>query len=74
MNFKKEKTKAEGTYKRIRKELESHREVLDTRGFQFVVETLEDAKNLQDILAYGLSSGPESAWAVAPVLSKNPCS
>lgn len=74
IDFRIEKTMESAVNKLIRKGLDSPKEILDTRGFRFVVETEEDAWTLLDILAYNLSSGPETAWSQKPKWEKNEAS
>lgn len=71
VDFRHEKDTKSAANKVLRKHLESPKEILDSRGFRFVVESDEDARVLLDILAYGLSSGPETAWAVKPEWQRN---
>lgn len=71
LDFRHEKDKKSTAHKILRKGLTSPREVLDTRGFRFVVSSKEEANTLLDILIQELTSGPERAWAEAPSWQTN---
>lgn len=74
IDFRHEKDKKSAAHKILRKGLTSPREVLDTRGFRFVVSTKEEANTLLDILVQELTSGPERAWAESPSWQMNDAS
>lgn len=70
IDFRWEKSIESATLKTLRKNLESPHEILDDRGFRFVVDTEEDAYYLCSILAYWLGAGPQS-WKTEPRFESN---
>ncbi|MDP2103419.1 MAG: hypothetical protein Q8K26_00675, partial [Candidatus Gracilibacteria bacterium] len=71
IDFRDKKTDESSADKILRQELDSPKELLDERGFRFVVETEGEAHKLVLFLAHNLSSGPETGWAQKPKWQKN---
>lgn len=71
IDFRNEKSPESAANKWLRKGLNSPEEILDGRWCRFVVETEQEANTLLNILAYNLSSTPETAWSEKPKWEKN---